>query len=367
MSRRFTLIERLVATCPTKPWRSRKPAEAPTCRSYPSEDTARSGAIGAAKAKARGRSIGFTLIELLACQPKPWRRQARAAFTLIELLVVVAIIAILAAMLLPVLSKAREKARQAGCLSNQKQLMLLLQMDAEEHDNRWAPSRKRTGDTGFLAYYGGTVSIGYVPPQAGFVSPGNPGGSVGFAWYLLKGGYLREMGLFRCPSDNRAGMGEIAAKDPMGSMGDYYFTTGWNRCSYAINGFFTNDADADGRVPEKQQAEVAPPADLPLIIEHRACFMDLTGYCESSWAESHPPEGNFTRYDGATSWTGVEWYVLPGGSDYDKKPWQWRDIPGRAMDIAFGDGHAEAVAKPTQYGDQNTATPAQGSLRYGAY
>ncbi|PIU87164.1 type II secretion system protein GspG, partial [Candidatus Berkelbacteria bacterium CG06_land_8_20_14_3_00_43_10] len=38
----------------------------------------------------------FTPIELLACQPKPWRRQARSAFTLIELLVVIAIIGILA-------------------------------------------------------------------------------------------------------------------------------------------------------------------------------------------------------------------------------------------------------------------------------
>jgi len=60
----------------------------------------------------------------------------RSGFTLIELLVVIAIIAILAAILFPVFARAREKARQASCLSNMKQLALAVHMYIQDYDER---------------------------------------------------------------------------------------------------------------------------------------------------------------------------------------------------------------------------------------
>src|SRR3712207_4868512 len=73
--------------------------------------------------------------------------QERRGFTLIELLVVIAIIAILAAVLFPVFAQAREKARQAACLSNVKQIALGISMYRQDWDGfnpfcGWPPGPK---------------------------------------------------------------------------------------------------------------------------------------------------------------------------------------------------------------------------------
>jgi prepilin-type N-terminal cleavage/methylation domain-containing protein/prepilin-type processing-associated H-X9-DG protein len=132
------------------------------------------------------------------------QRFGRNGFTLIELLVVIAIIAVLAALLLPALSKSKEKALTAGCLNNLRQLTLCWAMYAHDHNDilppnnsvydintgqpipgidlseTWCPGNARTDtnssniEKGYLFSYNRSAAIYHCPADRSLVesSPG---------------------------------------------------------------------------------------------------------------------------------------------------------------------------------------------------
>jgi prepilin-type N-terminal cleavage/methylation domain-containing protein/prepilin-type processing-associated H-X9-DG protein len=99
----------------------------------------------------------------------------KRGFTLIELLVVIAIIAILAAILFPVFAQARDKARSASCLSNNKQVGMAFMMYAQDYDETFPMSRVALSN--------------------------NDSGTRTHPWPVLIHPYVKNIQVVRCPSD----------------------------------------------------------------------------------------------------------------------------------------------------------------------
>ncbi|MES2463055.1 MAG: DUF1559 domain-containing protein [Armatimonadota bacterium] len=175
-------------------------------------------------------------------------RASSAGFTLIELLVVIAIIAILAAILFPVFAQAREKARQASCLSNTKQLGLGIYQYIQDYDETL--------------------------PMGGYNWLGN-----GSRWYRDIYPYVKNAGILVCPSKNEAGYIPTLnqpAGNPYGPT-----TSGGYGANVNIMVFPYNPAPGNGNpnatpTVTKSLAEIPDSSGTFLICEAGTCSATVT-------------------------------------------------------------------------------------------
>jgi prepilin-type N-terminal cleavage/methylation domain-containing protein len=135
--------------------------------------------------------------------------QSRNGFTLIELLVVIAIIGILAGMLLPTLTSAKERAKRIGCVSNLRQIYLAVAMYAGDYNNRMPPKyeiKKQVlkGDDILKGRKPQTLANGIHTLLAPYVGGMNEQQLAG-----AKGNHSPRV--FACPSDN----GDFQDKTPV--------------------------------------------------------------------------------------------------------------------------------------------------------
>jgi prepilin-type N-terminal cleavage/methylation domain-containing protein/prepilin-type processing-associated H-X9-DG protein len=196
----------------------------------------------------------------------------RKGWTLIELLTVIAVIAVLAAILLPVFHQAREKARQATCISQLKQLASATLMYAQDHDEV-LPC--------FWDYYDGEGKFGgwIFYSTFGQCLPGNFDPSKGSIYP-----YIRNAPIYTCPSD-RCRQGN----------------------SYAYNGALSPNPVAKvgpGFHFGLPLAAIQEPANIILFTEEE------TGHGSTDDGH-HLPEGNYptTRHHGRSNFAFCDGHV----------------------------------------------------------
>jgi len=187
------------------------------------------------------------------------------AFTLIELLVVIAILAIIAALVFPVFSNAREAGRKTRCLSNLRQIGLAIQMYLSDYDETFPMNRFPDAQHPLSHEWGALQGSSYNWKRA-----------------LLP--YLKSVQVLECPSNSYRWSSEFI-ENLGGEAGDES-NWAWQLklpISYAYNGSFFHEGIPIRVLGERYQrarymAEIPEPSWLILLTETRVNYPDLGGW-----------------------------------------------------------------------------------------
>ena len=250
-------------------------------------------------------------------------RVGQEGFTLIELLVVIAIIAILAAMLLPALSKAKLKATMAVCASNQKQIVLAFIMYAGDNGEKLLPSPSGGG--------------WYDPADLGAVLPNQTDVAekltIAQIQKSLIFAYAKNAGVFHCPGDMRYKNLKVGSGWAYES---YSKTDGMNGSGWTGTPF-TKLTSLNAPVLSAVFIEEADPRGF----QNGTWVMDRTGWVDPfavfhgsvstiSFADSHVESHKWldakTIQAARDSSNGIGSFFWPGGGEGTRNPdfyWMW--------------------------------------------
>jgi prepilin-type N-terminal cleavage/methylation domain-containing protein/prepilin-type processing-associated H-X9-DG protein len=296
------------------------------------------------------------------------RKHTQASgFTLIELLVVIAIIAILAAILFPVFAQAREKARQASCLSNERQIGLAARMYMEDFDGALYHHHE-----GWVLDDG--TQLDSLPASVdGCVGGGQGNSNAEKPWAIFFQPYIKSRALMFCPSDPttksqkltsnindyNGGITVIGTECDVAPNGEQCLAqqNHWTMWSYLLNSIFTHKScryAIEGALPGFATDAVISGLQDPNVImfsERNSVALNDA----SNTAFGYVPQDD---YD---TWAGEAALVRWGSGPYASEGWiKWDRHTGGANYIYY-DGHVKFLrwgkARLDQYPDHIVRRP----------
>lgn len=269
-------------------------------------------------------------------------------FTLIEMLVVSAIIGLLAAMVLPVVTSARQKGKRAQCLSNQRQLGLAARLYLDENDGELFRHHE-----GWVLDDGTQVAT--LPATPADCEGGGQGASEAEKpWVILFQPYLNSRNVAFCPSDPTPRSTKLAttltdfnggienSHDPLPPNSEKAISEagGLNVQSYLLNSIFTHRS-ARFAVEGVLNGFATDAAILGLQNPNIIMFSERNS--EAMNASDNSDYGNVTQ-DDYDSWTGEAALVRWGSGLYGDQGWIRYNRHGKGANYVYTDGHAEFLS-----------------------